>query len=350
MADLVNINLGDTQNLLNYKSLLKDNPTITFGSTGVSSTGTISDVLTIQKEALSFRTFLVQNVSSDLSGYFDFGDALEYTSTRDGNYTFSFYILKGDLNVNPNYNVDIKLKVYINSLLTHTFVKNIPIENGSLQDLRFVQSFDVNEGDVLNFAFEVQKDSVGTPNPNIELFFTGFQLNYGNVTNYEVPNDFYTTKQKEYTGTWDYANTLTAQSFTGTAIYLNNNGLGTNTNKDYRLSTISNIFDTINNAFDFSELEFGDRVDIRFDLTITTTSANQNVKVSTELGIGSTPYEISFLDKDFKTATSHTQTFSNWFYIGNSLTKDFPAKVKFFSDANATILVNGWAVNVIKRK
>ena len=187
MADLVNINLSDTQNLLNYKSLLKDSPTITFNSSGVSSTGTISDALTIQKEATSFRAYLVQNVIDGLDCTFDFGDALEYTATRAGNYTFSFYALKGDLNVNPNYNVDVKLKVYINSVLTHTFVKNTPIDAGSLEDLRFVQSFDLVNTDVVNFAFEVQKDSVGTPNPNIELFFTGFQLNYRNVTNYQLP-------------------------------------------------------------------------------------------------------------------------------------------------------------------
>ena len=187
MSNLTNIPLGDTQNLLSYKSLLKDNPSITFNASGVSSTGTISDYLTIQKECSSFRTELFQNVVTGLSAYFDFGDALEYTATRYGNYTFSFYALKGELNVNPNYNVDVILKVYINSILTHTFTKNTPIEAGSLEDLRFVQSFDLALNDVVNFEFEIQKSSVGTPNPNIELFFTGFQLNYGAVTNYQLP-------------------------------------------------------------------------------------------------------------------------------------------------------------------
>lgn len=187
MSNLTNIPLGDTQNLLSYKSLLKDNPSITFNASGVSSTGTISNAITIQKECSSFRTELFQNVVTGLSAYFDFGDALEYTATRYGNYTFSFYALKGELNVNPNYNVDVILKVYINSVLTHTFTKNTPIEAGSLEDLRFVQSFDLALNDVVNFEFEIQKPSVGTPNPNIELFFTGFQLNYGAVTNYQLP-------------------------------------------------------------------------------------------------------------------------------------------------------------------
>lgn len=196
MADLVNINLEDTKNLLSYKSLLKDNPTITFNSSGVSSVGTISDELTIQKDALSFKADIVQDVTDGLDATFDFGDALEYTSTRDGIYTFSYYMLKGDLNVGSSYNVDLKLKVYVNAVLTETYVVNVPLVLGNLDDLRLAQSFYLNEGDVVNFAFEVQKDSVGTPNPNVELYFTGFQLNYGDVRNYQTPKEYLTGWQQ----------------------------------------------------------------------------------------------------------------------------------------------------------
>ena len=227
MANLINTQLGDTQNLLSYKSLLRDNPTINFSSSGVSSTGTISDALIIQKDALSFRTELVQNVVSGLSAYFDFGDALEYTATRNGNYTFSFYALKGELNVDPDYNVDVILKVYINSILTHTFTKNTPIEFGSLEDLRFVQSFDLLLDDVVNFEFQIQKESVGTPNPNIELFFTGFQLNYGEVKNYQTPYEQLTGWQQITDSTYKISSPLTILSgvtgklLTGTVTEIN---------------------------------------------------------------------------------------------------------------------------------
>ena len=219
MADLVNINLDDTQNLLSYKSLLRDNPTITFNSSGASSTGTISDELTIQKDALALKAYIVQDVTDGLDATFDFGDALEYTATRDGVYTFSYYMLKGALNVNPSYNVDLKLKLYVNAVLTETYILNTPLVLGNLDDLRLAQSFYLNVGDVVNFAFEVQKDSVGTPNPNVELYFTGFQLNYGNVRNYETPYEQLTGWQSKVDTTNTQALTALTDnliSFTGT--------------------------------------------------------------------------------------------------------------------------------------
>lgn len=227
MADLVNINLDDTQNLLSYKSLLRDNPTITFNSSGVSSTGTISDELTIQKDALALKAYIVQDVTDGLDATFDFGDALEYTATRDGVYTFSYYILKGALNVNPSYNVDLKLKLYVNAVLTETYVVNTPLVLGNLEDLRLAQSFYLNNGDVVNFAFEVQRDSVGTPNPNVELYFTGFQLNYGNVRNYETPYEQLTGWQQITDSTYTSGSPLsilsgvTGKLLTGTVTEIN---------------------------------------------------------------------------------------------------------------------------------
>jgi len=251
MSNLTNIPLGDTQNLLSYKSLLKDNPSITFNASGVSSTGTITNAITIQKECSSFRTELFQNVVTGLSAYFDFGDALEYTATRYGNYTFSFYALKGELNVNPNYNVDVILKVYINAILTHTFTKNTPIEAGSLEDLRFVQSFDLALNDIVNFEFEIQKPSVGTPNPNIELFFTGFQLNYGNVTNYQLPILLETGWQSKVDTTNTQvltANTDNLIAFTGTN---SSNGGLTLMNSVGKITPIK-VGDSVNADFAFS--------------------------------------------------------------------------------------------------
>lgn len=187
MADLIQISLEETGNLLSSKSLLKDNPTISYNSGSVSGTGTISDELVCQNGALSFKVFEVQNVINGLFCQFDFGTALEYTATRNGIYTFSFYALKGVINANPNYNVDFKLKIFVNSVLVETFVKSELLEVGSLEDLRLAQSFQLFDGDVVNFSFELESPSVGTPNPNITLYFTGFQLNYGNVSDYNMP-------------------------------------------------------------------------------------------------------------------------------------------------------------------
>ena len=243
--------------------MLKDNTSITFSSSSASSTGAISDKLTIQKEASSFRTYLVQDVIDGLDCAFDFANALEYTATRDGIYSFSFFVLKGSLNVNPNYNVYIKLKVYINSVLTNTFVKNTPIDAGSLEDLRLVQSFYLSDKDVVNFSFEVQKDSVGTPNPSVELFFTGFQLNYGNVSNYQLPLQ---NKINTIQGSWKFEGSRTLT----TDVVINSNvktdltaiifggGLITNENNSpFYYDSLNNLLRVNDTTTDYFSLNIG---------------------------------------------------------------------------------------------
>lgn len=264
MSDLIDISLADTQNLLSYKSLLIDNPVINFTSNHVSSNSELTNELTIQKAPISFKTSLYQNVSLGLDAAFDFGDALQYTSKRDGVYSFSFYMLKGDINANPGYNVDVKLKVYINSVLTHTFVKNTDLEQGSTEDIRFAQSFALSLGDVVNFAFEIQKDSVGNPNPNIELYFTGFLLNYGSVCNYEAPIELISGWQSrvDTTNTQSLtANTDNTISFTGT---LESNGTLVLMDSNSKITP----------------LKVGDFINVDFAFTAVTPSGSSNYLTS----------------------------------------------------------------------
>lgn len=184
MANLAQISLQETGNLLSCKSLLKDNPTISYiGNTGI---GTITNERIVNADCFSYKMYEVQNAITGLNTQFSFGDALQYTVVREGNHTFSFFISKGNIKADTDYNVDVSLKLYVNSVLIETYTKNVPLINDGI-DFRFAQSFNLNEGDDVNFAFEVNKPSVGTPNPNIELYFTCFQLNYGNVSDYNIP-------------------------------------------------------------------------------------------------------------------------------------------------------------------
>lgn len=197
MSNLVQIPKQETANLLSYKSLLRDNPTISFSASGVGSNYDIVNGLEISKDALSFKTTLVQNVIDGNVAYFNFGDSLEFTANRIGSYTFSFFIGQGVISAPSDYNVELRVNLFINSILTDTFIKTINLANGN-PDLRFAQSFDLLDTDVVNFTFEVQKPSVGLPNPNIELFFTAFQVNYGEVTDYNVPSGYYVSKLNNF--------------------------------------------------------------------------------------------------------------------------------------------------------
>jgi hypothetical protein len=145
-------------------------------------------------------------------------------------------------------------------------------------------------------------------------------------------------------GIYDYNNTITPQSFTGTPIVLQNNGAGADTYKNI-LTGVADIYDTTNYEFDFSGLTIGDIVTIRINLIITTSGANQNVRVYLELAQGTgNEYEITAKQTFYKTATVHALSDAYTFvYMGNTDTKNNPAKIYFDSDANATVEVVGWA-------
>jgi hypothetical protein len=154
-----------------------------------------------------------------------------------------------------------------------------------------------------------------------------------------------------FVGVYDYNNTLSVQSFTGTPIVLNNNGAGANTNKTYKLQGIDDIFNTTTNEFTFNSLTLGDVFNIRVNLTITTSGANQEVDIYMNLAIGTgSNYQVSLGKRFFKTSGVHTiSDIYNFIYMGNTDTKNNPAKIMFNSDANATVLVNGFSCVVNKR-
>ena len=145
-------------------------------------------------------------------------------------------------------------------------------------------------------------------------------------------------------GIYDYDNALSAQSFTGTPIVLQNDDDGANSYKNV-ISGVVEIFNSSTHEFNFSDLQIGDYVQIRVDLAVTTTSANQEINVYLDLAQGTgSNYQISLGRRAFKTATTHNITdIVNFVYMGNVDTKDNPAQMMFNSDANATVLVNGWA-------
>ena len=92
MANLISIPKEETGNLLSYKSLLKDSPSISFLAGGATSSYSLTDELQINKNALSFKGVFVQDVTYGNNAQFNFGDALEFTASRNGTHTFSFFV------------------------------------------------------------------------------------------------------------------------------------------------------------------------------------------------------------------------------------------------------------------
>lgn len=155
-------------------------------------------------------------------------------------------------------------------------------------------------------------------------------------------------------GIYDYNDAGTTSSpismpSSGTWYTLTNDGLGPLTVTDYGKAGIANVWDSSTNSFDWSGLEIGSRVDIRVDVTVTTTSSNQVVYIHlfNDDG-GAAEYEIPMDAGSFhKFSDSHRIVVSQFFYIGNDETKNGFSRLKIKSDGAASVVVTGWAVGVM---
>lgn len=150
-------------------------------------------------------------------------------------------------------------------------------------------------------------------------------------------------------GFYDYNHGGGTQSYTSGDLVLQNDGLGTSTNKLYKPEGLIEIFNTTTNRFDFSNLSLGDVVNIRLDLNLDI-SNNQVVHCRLNLGEGGGEYYIPFVsDRYYKTAGNKRIVEFNSIYMGDTNTKDNPAYFSFSSDNGSTITVNGWYVNIFKK-
>lgn len=161
------------------------------------------------------------------------------------------------------------------------------------------------------------------------------------------------TFTKAKVGWWDYNDTATTSTpipitLAATEYQLTNNGLGANTNTSYGLASITDIWDTTSNIFDFIGLSVGDTVDLRIDIEVTTASTNNVITMSLELGVGGTPYKLPITEQYFKSTGVHKVVVAVPFYIGSLNVLNFPARLLISNDTvGSTVKVNGWFVRAI---
>lgn len=130
---------------------------------------------------------------------------------------------------------------------------------------------------------------------------------------------------------------------------LTNNKLGTFTNIAHLPEGITTAL-YASNQFDFSELSLGDMINIRQDIVVTTTTNNQVVKTRLRLGIGTaSEFTVPFSDNQFKSQSSHAINTFNGIYIGSNDILNAPAQFELYSDANCSIVVNGWFCQLLLR-
>jgi hypothetical protein len=94
----------------------------------------------------------------------------------------------------------------------------------------------------------------------------------------------------------------------------------------------------------------GDMVDIRIDLKVTTTAANQEFTFRYEFGSGSgTPFYIDLGTIIEKAAGQYGYLDYTGIYMGNSLVLDNPSELQFDTDSAATVEVGGFYIKVTRR-
>lgn len=180
----------------------------------------------------------------------------------------------------------------------------------------------------------------------------------GNPTTQSVRDNFATTKSEieELQGRIGFAdyNDLATQTTpinitASTWTKLTNDKLGPNTH--LALPTgVTSIWNEITNQADFTELPLDSMLDMRADIVVTTTTANQIVKFRGLIAIGSIiQFDLEQSASLFKTAGAQKMIINGSFYIGSTYVRDYPAEFQVWSDATATVKVNGWYTKIIKR-
>lgn len=130
---------------------------------------------------------------------------------------------------------------------------------------------------------------------------------------------------------------------------LTNDKAGPNTKTDALPGGVSNLWSTSTNQLDLSQLPVNSTVEIRADIVVTTTAANQIVKSDVRMGIGSgVEFTIENSQNQFKTAGAHKMAIYHAFYIGSDTVRTTPGEIRLWSDASASVRVNGWYIKITK--
>jgi hypothetical protein len=159
-----------------------------------------------------------------------------------------------------------------------------------------------------------------------------------------------------FSGGWaDYADVATIGSpiaVTAVPIALTNDGLGVDTNTAYLPiggNGITQLWNTSSNGFDFSDLNVGDMVDIRMDISVIIASVNTVVDVNLVMGSGGSITVPFISDQNYKATGTFEVIRYMGIYIGSEDVRDTLAQLKIEADKACTCTVHGWYIKAIRR-
>ena len=113
------------------------------------------------------------------------------------------------------------------------------------------------------------------------------------------------------------------------------------------------LWNTTTDNLDLSDLLIGDTVDIRIDLTVTTTGANHEITVSIDMDTApiATNFELALIRENFKNAGTFPIIRFYSLFIGSAAVRDGLHHIHAKSDTGTTdsVVVNGWYIRAITR-
>ena len=227
--------------------------------------------------------------------------------------------------------------------------KNIYFDNSALK--RGSILFTTNEDGVINDGIEFSDSLDANDVAFTEVSFRSFaHLNLGKSSggSASIPtNDIFNGGFYDYNDLATTASPITVTTATHTL--LTNDGAGALTNKTYKPTGDTDVWDVSINSFDWSELKLGDMIDLRLDFDLITTSTNTEIEVDLHLGTGAGAYKIPFISElKFKAKGTYKVNRFNGIYLGDANTLDNGGQFKIMADKNCTVVVNGWYCKIIK--
>jgi len=155
-------------------------------------------------------------------------------------------------------------------------------------------------------------------------------------------------------GTFHYADLATQTTpisvTSGVETLLTNDALGAYTNISNAPYGVPTVYNADTNEFDFSSLSVGDLIHIRPDLLIDLTGTNTSYEIYMKLAIGTaSEWILDLSTSERKSTDAFKKNAFIGFDIGNEDTLNAPAKIFIKTDANATVKVNGWYIEVLRK-
>ncbi|HRA72171.1 MAG TPA: hypothetical protein PLB11_05055, partial [Flavobacterium sp.] len=155
-------------------------------------------------------------------------------------------------------------------------------------------------------------------------------------------------------GTFHYADlatqTVPLVILPATPKKLTNDAEGVYTNLANTPYGVSSVWNTATNQLDFTQLSLGDTLTFRLDAVITTSAINQTTKAYIKFGVGSlSEFDLIISQAGIKTAGSYPFVSEVSFDLAYQDIVDNPAEIYIESDDDATIKINGWYIEILRK-